>query len=74
MTNTDNTTTDKCRAQVRLGSYTYAARNTTRQCGNAARANGFCHLHQPVEITAEQRANWEAARAALLAQLAEGDR
>lgn len=61
--------TTQCKARVKQGSYTYAARNKDRQCGNAAKDNGFCHLHQPIEISEESAAAFAAMRANILNQL-----
>lgn len=56
----------KCKARVQQGTYTYAARNAERPCGNAARENGFCHAHQPPEpLSDNQRAAMESIRASL---------
>ena len=57
--------TDKCAKQVQAGSYTYAARNSTRQCGNKATATGFCAKHAPIVTTAEEREAFAELRAKL---------
>lgn len=54
-----------CSARVAMGTYTYAARNSDRPCGNSATVNGLCHTHQSRLITPAS----QAAFADLLASM-----
>lgn len=54
-----------CQAQVQFGNYTYAARNKSRQCGNKAQANGYCHQHQAKVVTPLERESFAELAAKL---------
>ena len=57
--------TPRCPAQVPKGVSTYALRNSSRQCKNAAANGGYCPKHQRYVITEDYKMDLDAIYAAL---------
>lgn len=53
----------QCQAWVTVGTYSYTARNVSRQCLNLAKdGSAFCKVHQQHVVTATDRANFNTLR------------